>query len=287
MCLRGTTTNELKDGTDTDRFWGVFWIDGSSHQAFEREYEAIGRMCGIEGDTDQIRQWLSNLEEPWLLIVDNADDTSLDIARYFPVGNRGTILVTTRNPDCRIHETVGTYEVDRLSYDDAITLLLRTAAIEESCQSSRQAASSVVETLGLLALAIVQAGAFIREKLCTLDEYCSEYLRRRQELLHHRPKQAAHDYAFTAYTTWEISTTTIRKMTEQTADTALWLLQIFSLWHWEGISEVIFEEASFHGREFREELEDIQSQEKIPCEVSLRSNSTSCLLKSSMITLSC
>lgn len=278
MCPRRITKGELEDGADTDRFWGVFWLDGSSHQALEREYERIGRMCRIGEDPDQIRQWLSNLEKPWLLIIDNADDPSLDIAQYFPAGNRGTILVTTRNPECQFHETVGTYEVGRLSCNDAITLLLRTAAIKESSQSSRQAANLVVETLGLLALAIVQAGAFIREKLCTLDEYCSEYSWQRQELLRHRPKQGRHDYAFTAYTTWEISTTAIRKKTNQTADTALWLLQIFSFWHWEGISGRIFEEASVPS-EANERLrlrllEPMQSQARIPCEVGLYSNCT-------------
>ena len=230
-------------------------------------------MCKIGEDTDQIRNWLSNTEKPWLLIIDNADDPSLDIAPYFPAGNRGTILVTTRNPECQIHETVGTCEVGQLSCEDAITLLLRTAAIKEPSQSSRQAASSVVETLGLFALAIVQAGAFIREKLCTLNEYCSEYSRRRQELLRHRPKQAAHDYTFTAYTTWEISTTAIRKMNNPTADTALWLLQTFSFWHWEGISERIFEEACSQVIEEEEGQEIMrQSQESIPYQVGIRSN---------------
>ena len=34
------------------------------------------------------------------MILDNADDPHLDISPYFPVGNRGIVLITTLGPDC-------------------------------------------------------------------------------------------------------------------------------------------------------------------------------------------
>ena len=225
------------------RFWGVFWIDASSHQNVERAYEDIGATCGLDQNTQQTKRWLSNAEDPWLLIIDNADDPSLDISSYFPPGNRGTVLLTTRNPDCRAHATVGSFHSGAMSDDDAIALLLKVAAIEDLSESSRKAARSVAETLGFLALALVQAGAFIRQGFCALEEYCDEYSRQRQELLSYQTVQGGSDYPFTVHTTLEVSITQIQSMPSQAADLALLLLHCFSFWHFEGIPRKLFKEA--------------------------------------------
>jgi len=48
----------------------------------------------MEATQNAGRHWLSNLEEPWLLIINNADDSSLDLPSLFPEGERGHVLVT-------------------------------------------------------------------------------------------------------------------------------------------------------------------------------------------------
>jgi ankyrin repeat protein len=91
-------------------------------------------------------------------ILDNADDPDLDISRHFPVGDRGTILITSRNPDCGIYATAGVHELGRLEVEEAITLILKTAGHSNLLeQPARETARSVVSTLGCLALAIDQA----------------------------------------------------------------------------------------------------------------------------------
>ena len=222
------------------RFWGIFWIDGSSQQTVERAYEDVSAACGLNQNMQQTMRWLSNKEDPWLLIIDNADDPYLDISSYFPAGNRGTILLTTRNPECSIHATVGSFRSEKLLVDDAVELLLKVAAIEDFSEASRHAALCVAETLGFLALALVQAGAFIRQKFCTLEEYCDEYSRQRQELLNYRPVQGGSDYPFTVHTTLEVSITRIKTMASQPAEIALCLLHCFSFWHFEGIPRKYF-----------------------------------------------
>ena len=105
---------------------------------------------------DAVKQWLSNISESWALILDNADDPRLDISPYFPVGNRGIILITTRNPDCQIHATVLAYELGAMEADEAVTLILRTIGVrDQSDKSIRESAKPVVATLGCLALAIL------------------------------------------------------------------------------------------------------------------------------------
>ena len=93
------------------RFWGIFWINASSHATADQGFLEIARLCGVDEDSKVVKQWLSNTQEPWLLIIDNADDPSIDVSESFPTGNRGSILLTSRNPECKLHATVGSCEL--------------------------------------------------------------------------------------------------------------------------------------------------------------------------------
>ena len=82
-----------------------------------------------------------------------------------------------------------------MTTDEAVTLLLKTAGIDDiSNQSTRTAAESVVLTLARLALAITQAGAVIRQGYCKMEEYRALYSRRRKELLSQKVIQGGEDY---------------------------------------------------------------------------------------------
>lgn len=106
-----------------------------------------------------VKQWLSG-KQHWLLIIDNADDPALDVSQYFPEGVAGTVLITTRNPQCRQHATAGSCRVDKMSSEDATKLLFKAALLEDTqSEGAKKAASEVVDVLGCLALAIIQAGA--------------------------------------------------------------------------------------------------------------------------------
>jgi hypothetical protein len=205
---------------------------------------AIARVCETKEDPEVIRQWLSNAQEPWLLIIDNADDPSMDVFEFFPVGNRGSILVTTRNPDCKIHATVGSCEFGEMDLEEVVTLFLRAAGVEDTAaEIVRKEAAAVAKTLGCLALAIVQAGAYVRQGLCSIGEYCGIYSHRRESLLRHRPVQAESNYKFSVYTTWEVSIEAIKRMSGETSDNAIELARIFCFLHYDGITEDIFERA--------------------------------------------
>ena len=204
----------------------------------------MAEKCGVGKSAEAFKCHLRDTADPWLLIFDNADDPSLQIATYFPAGNRGTIILTTRNPQCKIHETVQSHEFGELNADDAVTLLLRASDLPDD-DFARKSAVPVVQTLGHLALAIVHAGALIRQRICTLDDYCEIYGLRRKDLLTRQPPQATVDYKYTVYTTWEISVASIKESAEEassdTAANALDLLKLFGYLHFDNISEYIFE----------------------------------------------
>lgn len=180
-----------------------------------------------------------------MLVFDNADDLSLDLSPYFPVGGRGTILITTRNPQCAIHATVGSCKLGKMKAEEAITLILKAANVLEPWdEQTRLTARPVVHALGYLALAIDHAGAVIRQGLCTMEEYCEEYSRRRKELLSgDKSGQRSGGYQYAVYTTWEISLRMIRETKNQASRDATELLQIFGYFHHESIPEEVFRRA--------------------------------------------
>jgi tetratricopeptide (TPR) repeat protein len=227
------------------RFWGIFWIDASSKDNIERGLVKTAAVCGVAGEVNVFRRWLSNLSETWLMIFDNADDPDLDLSRYFPVGARGTTLITTRNPECRHHAPTGSsWELREMAVEEAIVLILKMSGVDDvSDPRMRDMAKPVVLTLGCLALAVAQAGAVIQQGVCGMDEYCELYSQRRKELLGHRSVQGGDGYKYTVYTTWEISLQAIEAMADVAAKNAMELLQIFSFLHHEGISEEIFRRA--------------------------------------------
>ena len=131
-----------------------------------------------------------------------------------------------------------------MELEDAITLLLRAAGREDvSDEAPRRMAKPAVKILGCLALAIIQAGAVIRRKLYSMEDYCTVYSRRRKQLLSDGPIQGINDYRYTVYTTWEISIGVIENMSNKTADDAIELLQFFSMLHFDNVSEDVLKEA--------------------------------------------
>ncbi|TVY12783.1 Nephrocystin-3, partial [Lachnellula arida] len=241
----GKTQVSLKFAQDyRESFWGIFCIDCSTIQTIKQGFSQISQICQIEDDLQSIRNWLSNNTEQWLLIFDNADDPSINLFNYFLVGLRGTILITTRNPECRVHQTVGSYELAGMGTEDAIDLLLKSIeATDLSPSTLREKARTITKTLGNLSLAIVQAGAIIRQNLCPIEDYYGMYQCRRRELLSRAPTQASSDYKYTVYTTWEVSVNMIESMSSEVAIHALELLRLFSFLHFDSISEEIFQKA--------------------------------------------
>jgi tetratricopeptide (TPR) repeat protein len=188
--------------------------------------------------------WLSG-KDHWLLIIDNADDPKLDISGFFPRGSKGSILITTRNPDFQKYATAGSsFKVNEMRVEDAVALLLKTAAVENvRDQEERDAATAVVKVLGYFALAIIQAGAVIRQGLCSLLGFCELYAKQKKELLESGRAEPSIDYQYSVYTTWEISIRMIEAVPDTYAKLALELLRLFAFMHFDSIKEEIFEKA--------------------------------------------
>ena len=238
-----------------DNYYGIFFIDASSEENAERAFAELGRLGGMGDTCTNGLYWLTGLEFPWLLVIDNADDPSVDYSRFFPPGERGHILITSRNQDCKIHATIGYYEFKDMEQEDAITLLLKAACVEDSTNGKfRDLARPIAKTLGYLPLALIQAGASIRQNICSLEDYLELYSSHRKEIFSKLPVQGADQYKYTIFTTWEVSFRMIeRQGTEEAAD-AIEVLHIFAFLHFEQVPATMFERAW-------KNLRDIQDQE--------------------------
>ena len=178
-----------------------------------------------------------------MLVIDNADDPSIDVARFFPSGDRGHILVTSRNSECRYHQTVGYQELKEMNHDEADTLLLKAAGKNPENIKLRRLARPITSALGYLPLALDQAGATIRQDICTLETYLSLYRRQRKQIMGMKSIQGGEAYKYTVYTTWEVSFKMIKKLETPAALDACEILQIFAFLHFQQVPANVLQKA--------------------------------------------
>ncbi|KAI8625466.1 tetratricopeptide repeat domain-containing protein [Xylariaceae sp. FL1651] len=229
-----------------DRFWGVFCVDASSEQSIKKSLGGIAKLAKRDPNANAALDWLSSVEQRWLLLIDNADDADLKLDDYFPKGVGGHILITTRNQGFRVLGNVEPryYDFSGLHFDEASSLLLRATCLPTPWEPDwKSVASKITEALGFLALAIVQAGAAIRERLCSLHDYLGWYDRSWQTLRDDKVGRAT-NYERAVWTTFEVCYERLERGRDrrEVAD-AMELLQLFAFLYRENLSPAILTRA--------------------------------------------
>jgi hypothetical protein len=163
------------NGTD------VWWISATEYGEFVAAMRSLGRRLGLadaelaHGDAaDLIWQRLRTWPEPWLLILDNADDPQIlagagrDVADgrgwLRPVTSAtGAVLVTSRDgTEASWGQYCGRHRLAVLGADDATSILLDYARHLPVVGSDEDAAD-LAERLGGLPLALRLAGSYLFE----------------------------------------------------------------------------------------------------------------------------
>ena len=95
------------------QFSSIFWVDASSPTATAQIFSSIGAIItdnkadlkDFKANIRMVKGSLSTWTDRWLLIFDNFDDPSAfqgrDIKEYFPHGENGAILFTSRHGDVK------------------------------------------------------------------------------------------------------------------------------------------------------------------------------------------
>ena len=128
--------------------------------------------AGVDNSVESVLRWISLLQEEWLIVFDNADAPSPEVVeKYIPPGNRGNILITSRNRAMgRIVSFENHIEIKEMEEVDAISLLLKASRLDplpEHLEDSKK----IVTELYCIPLAIDQAGAYIEAGRCDIDQY--------------------------------------------------------------------------------------------------------------------
>jgi len=224
----------------------------------------------VDGSVESVLQWISCIQEEWLIVFDNADDPPPQVvAKFIPPGTRGNILITSRNPSMgRVISFENRIEIKEMEEPDAIALLLKSSCLDPLPEHIK-AAKEIVTELGCIPLAVDHAGAYIEAGKCDINKYLRQFSLHRQTLMSDATFTGASNYNQTMYGTWDLSFKEIEKRASgqstagnaQAAHAAILILQICAFYHHSNISKDIFQSAA---EESRKQVIDSEAAEKLP-----------------------
>src|SRR5277367_1890312 len=229
---------------------------------------------GLDGSVKSTLQWISHIQEEWLIVFDNADEPPPEVvARFFPLGNRGNVLITSRNRSMgRIISPENSIEINEMEEEEAITLLLKASCLAPLVEH-QQAAKKIVTALGCIPLAVNHAGAYIEAGKCDIHNYLRQFSLHRQTLMTDASFKGASDYDQTVYGTWNLSFKEIQGRASgecttgevQAAKAAIMIFQICAFYHHDNISKDIFRSAA----EESGKHDDSEVAHKLPLAITL------------------
>lgn len=181
----------------------IFWLVGETVESMIAGLLTLADVLSLpekkERDEEKtvaaVLRWL-NTHRDWLLIVDNVEDYT-KIKSMLPVARQGALLFTTRL------QTLGTLaqsiEVQPFPLEEATQFLLRRSGylkeqelpdflLSEDYAAARELASA----MDGLPLALDQAGAYIEETRCGMQEFLQLYQTYTVQLLRERDERSEH-----------------------------------------------------------------------------------------------
>jgi tetratricopeptide (TPR) repeat protein len=227
---------------DHNPLCAVFWIAAVSRESIELSFQEIGVLLNIPGILDQknntkqlVKARLSNETfGQWLLVVDNADDTSIlfgsregnhgaeQLIDYLPSSRYGSVLFTTRTRLAAVELSgANSIALGQLTISEA-TGVLETRLLPEHRHElkDRNVTNEFLDMLVCSALAIVQAAAFINKNDITLEDYLSHYRGSEKDAMELLSKEFEDQSRYPETnnpiaTTWYITFEQIRKHNEE------------------------------------------------------------------------
>ncbi|MFE7711801.1 tetratricopeptide repeat protein [Streptomyces sp. NPDC057486] len=133
--------------------------------------ELAAARSGLRAAADLVWDYLDQSDQPWLLVIDNADDPAvLRDGAWLRASPRGTVLVTTRQAAARWWPGAVLLHVSVLPRDAAAQVLCDLAP----GSGTTDEAAAIADRLGRLPLALTLAGTFLAQQVIdpwTMTEY--------------------------------------------------------------------------------------------------------------------
>jgi tetratricopeptide (TPR) repeat protein len=215
-------------------------VDASSNSSIKTDLRnAIQSIDGHQQDTEEDALYFLQSHAESLLIFDNADDPNLDLVQFFPNSYNGIIIVTSRLRTLGQLSTLYHLQLGEMSHDEAVETIVKAAGLTLPLGlHDANALNALVEELGHLALALVQAGVYILnsgpiEAESSRDSVFGQYLdlfrRERASLMRRKGVKSLDNYMRGVYPTLDLSYTLLPQFAQQ-------LLHLCSQFHYTTIS---------------------------------------------------
>jgi hypothetical protein len=154
----GKTQIALRTIEKTRDMWtDIVYVDATSRETTISSLEGFAIAKKIGKTYNDTIQWLGNQRERWLMMFDNADDPLLEINDFFPSGNNGSILITSRVADMALlaRGRSSDCHVSSMEPEDALELLLKTARMQDESpvEAEREVAIQLLEVRFFVLLA--------------------------------------------------------------------------------------------------------------------------------------
>ncbi|HEY0753561.1 MAG TPA: tetratricopeptide repeat protein, partial [Ktedonobacteraceae bacterium] len=228
-------------------YQAVFWVSAENAETLYASYAEIARVLDLPQQKDPrqeivvraVKTWLQN-HEHWLLILDNANEPDLCLP-FLPSLLLGHILLTTQATALRRLGIAHILTLEGLTPAQATLLLLRRAGrllpddpLENAPAEEQHLALQLAQELGVLPLALDQAGAYLEATGMNLDVYIQIYHQYQLDLLaEHRGQEQYHPAPVA--TTWQLAFQRV----EARNPAAVALLQVCAFLHPDAIDEAL------------------------------------------------
>lgn len=212
----------------TADYSAVFWINAETLESIISSFATVADVLSLpeKEDPEQNRtvtaviRWLNDHHQ-WLLIFDNIEELEL-VKSFLPSAHCGSLLFTSRRQALGISAHI--LNLEKLTGEESRLFLLYRArllapgiSLKHLTPADEAAVRAIVEALDGLPLALDQAGSYIEETHCDLEEYLQWYQQQRLRFLERRGHYSQ-DHPASVATTLLLSFQKVKKRNPAAAD---------------------------------------------------------------------
>jgi tetratricopeptide (TPR) repeat protein len=187
--------HEYAQRQSTER--SVFWVRANTAENIELGYVAIARLLLPDSQHATLADCLTavkgHLEDantpPWLLVLDEADhketfsgnSNDIKLAEYIPMASHGRVLITTRDSRVaglcsgQVVLAQNGIRIGPMDFEDSFCLFQKCMRQDQLLDVSKDRCRSLLNILGGLPLAIVQAASYMREEETSVEDFVALY----------------------------------------------------------------------------------------------------------------
>jgi hypothetical protein len=191
------------------------WVPATSRSGvisgYAQAHAAVGRSAGhgdAQRDAEAFLSWLATTDRSWIVVLDDVVDPR-DLARLWPTGSTGHVVVTTRRRDAALLARGGMVDVDVFTPAEAAAYLhAKLGHTDPQVPDLASEAAALAADVGHLPLALSQAAAVIVDDALTCAVYralLADRANALRDLFPDDPAVSGDEYDRTLAGTWSLA----------------------------------------------------------------------------------